>query len=134
MYPNCTIIIISSLRPTHVRPKLCAIGLTRLLKMRINLCPKRNKSLLGSSHCLHHGSSTGMRVSDVDLRPVDCPRSGSPHRQWDDAGEARQPHFGCLPIPAPATANHPSVSHHGRCSCSGTRTHTHAYQLLQRAP
>ena len=62
-----------------------------------------------------------------------CPRSQSPHRQWDDAGEARQPHFGCLPIPAPATANHSSIPHHGRCACSGTRTHTHAYRLLQRA-
>ena len=63
-----------------------------------------------------------------------CPRSVSPHRQWDDAGEARQPHFGCLLIPAPTTANHPSIPHLGRCSCSGTRTHTHAYRLLQRAP
>ena len=38
-----------------------------------------------------------------------CPRSGSSHRQWDDAGEARQPHFGCLLSPAPTTANHPSI-------------------------
>ena len=76
-------------------------------------------------------------VTIVGRRPSTrrlSPRSGSPHRQWDDAGEARQPHFGCLPIPAPATADHPSIPHHGRCSCSGTRTHTHAYRLLQRAP
>ena len=63
-----------------------------------------------------------------------CPRSGSPHRQWDDAGETRQPHFGCLLIPAPTITNHPSIPHLGRCSCSGTRTHTYAYRLLQRAP
>ena len=63
-----------------------------------------------------------------------CPRSGSPHRQWDDAGETRQPHFECLLIPAPTITNHPSIPHLGCCSCSGTRTHTYAYRLLQRAP
>ena len=96
---------------------------------RLRLNPSMTELIwLGSSRRLHHCSSTGMRVSDVDPRPVDCVRrSGSPHRQWDDAGEARQPHFGCLLIAAPATANHPSIPHHRRCSCSGMRTHTHAY-------
>ena len=62
-----------------------------------------------------------------------CPLSGGSHRQWDDAGEARQLHLRCLLLPAPTTANHPSIPHHGRCSCSGTGAHTHPYWLLQRA-
>ena len=101
---------------------------------RLRLNPSKTELIcLCSSRRLHHCSSTGMRVSDVDLRPVDCSRSGSPHRQWDDAGEARQLHLGCLFLPAPTTANHQSIPHRGRCSCSGTRAHTQPYRLLQRA-
>ena len=32
------------LRPTQIRPTLCAIGLTRLLTLGLNLCPKQNQS------------------------------------------------------------------------------------------
>ena len=42
---------------------------------RLRLNPSKTELIwLGSSRRLHHCSSTGMRVSDVDLRPVDCVR------------------------------------------------------------
>ena len=42
---------------------------------RLRLNPSKTELIwLGSSRHLHHCSSTGMRVSDVDLRPVDCVR------------------------------------------------------------
>ena len=42
---------------------------------RLQLNPSKTELIwLGSSRRLHHCSNTGMRVSDVDLRPVDCVR------------------------------------------------------------
>ena len=42
---------------------------------RLRLNPSKTELIwLGSSRRLHHCSGTGMRVSDVDLRPVDCVR------------------------------------------------------------
>ena len=42
---------------------------------RLCLNPSKTELIwLGSSRRLHHCSSTGMRVLDVDLRPVDCVR------------------------------------------------------------
>ena len=42
---------------------------------RLRLNPSKTELIwLGSSRRLHHGSSSRMRVSDVDLRPVDCVR------------------------------------------------------------
>ena len=42
---------------------------------RLRLNPSKTELIwLGSSRRLHHCSSTRMRVSDVDLRPVDCVR------------------------------------------------------------
>ena len=42
---------------------------------RLRLNPSKTELIwLGSSRRLHHCSSIGMRVSDVDLRPVDCVR------------------------------------------------------------
>ena len=76
-------------------------------RLRLN-SSKTELIWLGSSRRLHHCSSTGMRVSDVDLRPVDCVRDLGVliDSAWDDTGKARQPHFGCVLIPAPTTANH----------------------------
>ena len=40
---------------------------------RLRLNPSKTGLIwLGSNRRQHHCSSTGMRVSDVDLRPVDC--------------------------------------------------------------
>ena len=102
-------------------------------RLRLNLS-KMELIWLGFSRRLHHCSSTGMRVSDVDLRPVDCVRDLG---VLIDSGMTLARHviyiFGCLFLSGPTTANHPSIPHRGRCSCSGTRTHTHTYRLLQRA-
>ena len=43
---------------------------------RLRLNPSKTELIwLGSSRRLHHCGSTGIRVSDVDLRPVDCVRN-----------------------------------------------------------
>ena len=98
---------------------------------RLHLNPSKTELIwLSSSRRLHHCSGTGMRVSDVELRPVDCVRNLGV--LIDNGMTLARPvnYISCVCF---FQLRQLRIIRRSLTADAGTRTHTHAYRLLKRA-